>query len=74
MNGPLRHPMRGRRFEMSDVGRKKFPRHADRRGTLVSESRDGRSWSVLFDGRSSSTSFHKSFVRVLEETERGDQE
>ena len=34
-------------------------------GVITGESKDGRCWKILFDGRKCKSSYHKSFVAVI---------
>lgn len=52
------------RCTLTPEGKCDFPRNAAREGQIVGESRDGHSWRVLWDGRTTGENLHKSYIIV----------
>lgn len=58
--------MKGKNCCMTEEGKKTFPTQANRRGSISGESRDGKIWYVLWDGRCSVDPLHKDYIQVLD--------
>jgi hypothetical protein len=67
-----RHPLKGRRFQLSAEGAKTFtPGLYARGGVIDGESRDRKCWWVFMNGHVSRSCIHKSFVELLPPSMRG---
>lgn len=53
------------RFALTLLGKQRFPKLKDAGGVVVSESRDGKRWVLLFDHRKTKDAMHKSFIRLV---------
>ncbi len=57
--------MIGSRCQYSVEGLREVDPKCQQQGTIVGESRDGKSWRVLLDGYRSAAAFHKSFIEIV---------
>ena len=57
--------MIGCRCQYTPQGLRQIASKGQQQGTIVGESRDGKSWRVLLDGYRSATAFHKSFIEIV---------
>lgn len=59
----------GTRIKMSELGAARCPRIAEKRGMVISGSRNPNTVWVRFDGNMSPTSLHRDYVEPIEATE-----
>jgi hypothetical protein len=57
--------MKGQRCKFSDEGREAFTKK-DREGMVIGESRDGTCWQIKWDDVKTPSSYHKSYITILE--------
>jgi hypothetical protein len=63
----------GTRIKMSELGAARCPRIADKRGVVISGSRNPNTVWVRFDGNMSPTSLHRDYVEPIEANESAEE-